>query len=131
MISIVKLLNGTEIVGEVVKEENEFITMSDPLTINYRYKNDFSPPIISLTRFSSFSSSKETTIKREHILAVFVPSENMVKYYNVSLKNIIENIDPAIDQELALAAGDDKDLSPESQAKLALIERHVTKATLN
>lgn len=131
MISIVKLVNGSELIGDLTKDEKDALSLSDALTINYRYKNDYSPPIISLTRFSSFSASKEVQLKPNHVISILEPTDSMIKYYHVSLKNIVEHIDPAIDQELATAAGDDKDLSPESQAKLALIERHVTKATLN
>lgn len=131
MISIVKLLNSSELIGDIVNDEKESITLNNPLVINYRYKNELSPPIISLLRYSSFTSTKDITLKKEHILTMLSPTDNMIRYYKTSLKNIVEHIDPAVDQELATAAGEESDLSPESQAKLALIERHVTKATLN
>lgn len=132
MIQIVKLVNGSEIVGDITKEDSNAITLSNPLSINYRYKNDLSPPIVSLTRFSPFTGDKEVIFKNEHVIARITPISSMISYYHTSLKNIIEHVDPSIDQELTAASTDpDEDLSPESQAKLALIERHVTKATLN
>lgn len=130
MVSIIKLVNGTEIIGEVILNDEKAVVLKDPLQINYRYKNDFSPPIISLQRYSPFAQPEEIHFKQEHIINVTPPVNNMIKYYNVSLKNIKENVDGDIDNELAAASGDD-DMSPESQAKLALIERQITKATLN
>jgi len=130
MVSIIKLVNGAEIIGEVIFNDDMKVTLKDPLQINYRYKNDFTPPTISLQRYSPFAKPEELIFKQEHILNVTPPVANMIKYYQVSLKNIKENVDGDVDQELAAASGND-DLSPESQAKLALIERQVTKATLN
>lgn len=131
MISIIKLINGIEVIGDIVSNENN-VVIKNPLQINYRYKNEFSPPVISLTRYSPFAETFEVSFKKENVLNILTPIVNMTRYYNTSLKNIEQHIDPSIDQELSAAAGEnDQDLSPESQAKLALIERHVTKATLN
>jgi len=132
MISIIKLVNGIEVIGDIISDESNIIIMKNPLQINYRYKNEFSPPVISLTRYSSFAETRDVLFKKENVMNTFTPIVNMIKYYNTSLKNIEQHIDPSVMQELNAAAGeDDQDLSPESQAKLALIERHVTKATLN
>lgn len=131
MLTIIKLVSGTEIIGEVAEETKGTLTVKNPLSINYKFKNELAPPIIALSRYVSFSFDEVVEFKKEHVVSAVKPIESMKKYYNVSLKNIREHIDPNIDQELAAAAGEEEDVSSESQAKLALIERHVTKATLN
>jgi hypothetical protein len=130
MISIVKLTTGAEIIGEVLEENRAVIVIDNPLQVNYRQRNEALPPTISLHRFIPFAGTNMVTLKQEHIISKVSPLHSMVKYYEATLKNIQESVDPNIDQEL-LAASGEEDLSPESQAKLAMIEKHITKPTVN
>lgn len=130
MLTIFKLINNAEVIGEVINETDELISIKNPLSINYRYKNDTSPPMIALSRYFAFSVEEVIDFKQKHVLSRSKPIGSMTGYYNITLKNIKEYIDPNVEQELVSAAGEES-LSSESQAKLALIERHVTKATLN
>ena len=130
MVSIIKLLNGTEIIGSILEENKQVIVIDNPLQINYTMKTPSSPPMIALQRYVPFSNKTIMSFKQEHIINKVEPLHNMVSYYNATLKGIQDHVDPAIDQELLSAVGDEE-LSPESQAKLAMIEKHITKATLN
>jgi len=130
MVSILKLVNGTEVIGNILEENKQALVIDNPLQINYVAKSPASPPVISLQRYIPFSNKTIITFKTEHIINKVEPLSNMISYYNSSLKGIQEHIDSAIDQELANASGEEE-LTPESQAKLAMIEKHITKATLN
>jgi hypothetical protein len=130
MVSIIKLTNGTEVIGSVLEENKQMLVIDNPLQINYITRSPADPPIISLHRYIPFSNKTIISFKQEHVLGKVEPLHNMVSYYNTSLKNIQLHIDPAIDNELA-SASDVKELSDESLARLAVVEKHVTKATLN
>lgn len=130
MISLIKLTDGTEIIGNVLEETKNEVVVDNPLQINYTIKNHANPPVISLQRFMPFSGTTISKFKQEHVISKVAPLSNMIKYYDTSLKGIQSHVDPALDQELAIASGDDS-LSLESEAKLAMLEKHATKATLN
>jgi len=130
MFLIIKLISNVEVIGNVLEENKSDILMDNPLQINYKQKSELHPPTISLQRYIPFSSTTHIKFKNDHILSKTTPLTSMIDYYNASLKNIQEHVDPSIDQELAVASGT-TELSSESQVKLAMIEKHITKATLN
>lgn len=130
MFSIIKLISNVEIMGSIIEENKNILVMDNPLQIIYKQKNELHPPVISLQRYIPFSGSTHLSFKQEHIMSKTAPLQSMIYYYSSSLKGIQEHVDPAIDQELAAASGEGE-LSAESKAKLAMIEKHITKATLN
>ena len=130
MIQIIKLSNGQDVIGDIVTSEDGALFVDEPLTIVYTQKSASSPPIIYLQRYMPFAKNTTAFIRYEHIVSVCYPIKSMEAYYKQSLKNIQLHVDPMLDQELAIASGEDE-MSDESKAKLAYVEKELTKPTLN
>lgn len=130
-VSIVKLVNGTEIVGDVLANDEQVVIVNDPLQINYRQKANSTLPSISLHRFNPFSNSTCMCFNNRDVLSVDSPLPGMVKYYDVSMKVIREEVDKMISDELFDAAASYSEMSEETKVKMAMMEKQVYKPTLN
>ena len=131
MIKLIKLVNGTEIIGIVVEQTKYTITVADVLQINYRHRNDMGPPSVALHRYNPFAGDKIFVFMGEHILNVNEPSEGLAKYYSAALKTIIETIDDTIEEELNYAARSFNDHTEEDLVREAVAEKMAYKPTLN
>lgn len=132
MIALIKLTNGTEIIGDVIKQDSEFITVKDPLQINYRQRLDMAPPTVSLHRFNPFASNTEHMFRDEHILNYSVPLPGLVKYYTATLGTIKDNVDSHVNNELVEAANSYlMEDSEEDEVKKAMYEMAQLKPLLN
>ena len=94
MISLLKLVNGTEVIGSIVGDDGYALVVDDPLTVCYLQKTAAAAPMIFLQRYSPLSASTSTFFKKEHIMNVMIPLKSMEKYYEQSLKNIALHVDP-------------------------------------
>lgn len=132
MVSIIRLVDGTEVVGSIVQEDQNTMMIKDPLQINYRQRPD-SLPAIYLHRYIPFSGTDTFEFKKTHILNQVKPLINLEKYYSAVLKTMQESIDEAVNQELASAAieAGDEELTEEEMIKIALMERKTLKIALN
>lgn len=130
MIQLIKLSNGQDVIGDIVASEENALFIDEPLTIMYVQKTPTSIPVIYLQRFMPFAKHSTTFIRNEHVVSVSHPLKSLEAYYKRSLKNIQLHVDPMLDQELSLASGEDE-MSEESKAKLALVEKEMTNPTLN
>lgn len=132
MVNLIKLTNGTEIVGKIVNETESSIKVNNPLQINYYQTPKQTMPMVALQRYMPFSAEEETTFKKEHVMAVTVPVKGMDEYYSKMLHNIKLNIDPSITADLqtasdTMAEGADE----ERDMYLAILERMALKRPLN
>lgn len=129
MVSLIRLIDGTEIVGEV-QEENDEMIVDNPMLINYKIRSDSHLPVISMLRFMPFAKNPNIKIKKTHILSSALPMNGLVKYYKSSIKSMKETeLDKSIDEEFANAANEE--LSEEMQIKMAMMEKATFKPPLN
>ena len=132
MIALIKLSNGTEIIGEIIDQDLKSLTIRDPLQINYRQRLDMAPPTVSLHRFNPFASNTEHMFRDEHILNYSVPLPGLVKYYTATLGTIKDNVDKHVDNELTEAASSYlMEDSEEDEIKKAMYEMAQLKPLLN
>jgi len=130
MISLIKLTNGTEIIGDIINQENETVTVRDPLQINYRQRMDMAPPTVFLHRFIPFAMNTDHTIRDDHVLSYSVPLPGLVVYYAATLNAIKTSVDTSVDNELQEAAkfyNEDE----EEEVKRAMFEKASRKPILN
>lgn len=130
MISIIRLIDGTEIVGSIVSQTKEHCEVKDPLQINYRQQGADSLPAVYMHRYVPFACANTYTFKQEHVINILTPLSNLEKYYNAVLKSIKNGLDDAMNKELAQAATDDEQ-SNDELVKLAMMEKKAFKATIN
>lgn len=130
MISIIKLIDGTEIIGKISSEDDINITVQDPMQIIQKYRADVTMPVISMHRFVPFAKEHVHTIKSNHVLVKTPPMNGLETYYSTLVKNMIEDrIDQSVDAEFRSAA--QEELTDEMKIKLAMMEKMSSKATLN
>jgi hypothetical protein len=130
-ILVLKLIDGTEIIGEVFVN-SEVLTVNNPLQVNYFIRNPALAPVLTLHRYMPMASQKEFQFMPMHVLSTAIPKRGMVEYYHSMLKDITENFDEFIDNELMEKAGiaNLEDPAHKDVAE-ALLERMVKKPLLN
>lgn len=135
MLVLIKLQNGTEVIGNVTEELKTKITIEDPLQINYRLVATQPMPTVSVSRYMPFSSDQTFTFDKKDLLHIAEPKYSMTKYYQHALNNYKEVIDETVDQELLYATGIDTDVQEGTgdiaDAYRALLERMNPKGPLN
>ena len=130
MIALIKLSNGTEIIGDIVGQDLKSLTIRDPLQINYRQRMDMAPPAVYLHRFVPFAFNTEHVLKYEQILSYSVPIPGLVNYYSATLNAIRNNVDKFVDEELTLAANSYAE-NEEEEIRRAMMEKAALKPVLN
>ena len=131
MLKLIKLVSGTELVGDIINMDQQTITVSDPLQINYRHRNDMGPPSVALHRYNPFAQDKIFLFLGDHVLNVNEPSPGLSRYYQAALKTISETIDDTIEEELFIAAKSFSDYTEEDLVREAIAEKMAYKPTLN
>lgn len=118
MISIVRLRDGTEVVGDVIDVNEQSIIITDPLQINYKITIMQPAPSMGLSRFMPFAGNPEFEIPISSITTMMKARDTMATYYQHALETYITDLDDRIDEELTRSA------MPETKADLytALLE---------
>jgi hypothetical protein len=129
MIAIIKFTNGVELIGNITKQDNNFVTVEDPLQINYRQRMDMAPPTVFLHRYNPFAKTTEHTFRDIHVLSYATPLDGLVKYYTTTLNSIKDEVDALVDNELMEAAASYSDEA--SDIERAMMEKEALKPILN
>lgn len=107
MVSLIKLKNGTEVVG-YIKKIDEKIVIEEPMQINYKTVDYTSVPVISFSRYCPFSSEELFTFDKEFVLHLTPVKKALEEYYTQSIAYYKEVIDKHIDEELYSAVEERK-----------------------
>lgn len=78
---VYRLLNGDEVMGSVVHENDNCAIVEDPFIIDYHYNVKSGRTNVTMTRYMPFSANNSIEIKREHITSDNRASEDAVDYY--------------------------------------------------
>lgn len=81
-VKYIKLLNGEELVAEVVKDDLRTIIKNPIRLVIVPSKADPKTPSVGLAPWAEFSDDKEITLDRNHILAIMTPIQEIVNQYN-------------------------------------------------
>lgn len=101
MITIIKLNTGIEVVGKLDYESNDFLVLSQPLQINYRYFVGPSPSV-SFVRYIMFGDSQNVTFQKQHIITKVNARESFKDVYVYHAKYYYDEHEKIIDAELDL-----------------------------
>jgi hypothetical protein len=104
-LSLVKLSNGTELLGDVDAQTEELkrkglVRIVDPLQINYKFVSFQPMPTMSISRYMPFASQTTFTFDIGDITHIVEPRASVVEYYLYALDNYRTTIDQHIDDEL-------------------------------
>ena len=81
-VKYIKLLNGEELVAEVVKDDLRTIIKNPIRLVIVPSKADPKTPSVGLAPWAEFSDDKEITLDKNHILAIMTPIQEIVNQYN-------------------------------------------------
>lgn len=103
-LALLKLHNGTELLGDVVECDDHKMQVRDPLQINYKFLTFQPMPAISISRYMPFAEDTLFAFCLDDVLHAVVPKQAVVDYYHYALRNYQENIDPMVESELVTAS---------------------------
>ncbi len=101
MITIIKLNNGLEIVGQKEYENNDVLVLNRPLQINYRYFVGPSPSI-SFVRYIMFGDSNTISFDKSHIITATSARKSFIDVYDEHASYYYGEHEKLIDSELQL-----------------------------
>ena len=135
MLALLKLQNGTEVIGNVREDQETKVVLEDPLQINYRVISTQPMPTVSVSRYMPFASDKIVTFEKKNLLHVVKPKQAMIEYYNHALNNYKVVIDKNIEEELIGATRSSQEYNEYeediSESYKALLEKLKFKCPLN
>jgi hypothetical protein len=103
VIHIIKFVDGTEILGSIIKQDSKTVTVKNPVQINY--KNIEQPiPSVSLTRFLQFAKDREPVLEKKMIIAMCEAMSAMESYYDIVVSRFEGEIDAIVEAELTKVA---------------------------
>lgn len=132
-IKLVKLANGTELLGKVVHQSKSGVTLEDPIQINYRNINSVMP-LVSVSRYLQFADTRTIHFEPKDYLHIVGIVKGMERFYTYSLTNFQKVVDKLVDRELANAVSDEELVSGEvdkNELYKALLEKITSDAPLN
>lgn len=100
---LLKLKNGSEIVGKVANNDYNGVELEDPFLINYRFVAGQPIPTISLSRYIPFAAQHHHFFARSEIMHESAPSAAFEAYYINSVEYCKEHVDKTVDDELTSA----------------------------
>jgi len=113
-LALLKLQNGTELIGDVVECNEQLMQVRDPLQINYKFLSFQPMPAISVSRYMPFAQDTLFEFGLDNIMHAVIPKQAVMDYYYYALKNYQENIDPMVEMELSSAS--DRPIKPKSSS---------------
>ena len=70
MISIIKLVDGTEVLGEIINDDEISLIVKEPLKVILSYARPGGFPIITMHRYSFFDDCERVIFKKAHVVTI-------------------------------------------------------------
>ena len=78
-----RLLNGQDVLGEVISETKDTITLKNPVRVMVvPSKTDPKDPSVGFAPYCEWSTDKEVEINAYHVLAKMTPVPEFINQYN-------------------------------------------------
>lgn len=106
MITILKLTNGIEVVGELQRESSHDVELKNPLQINYRYFVGHIPTV-SFVRYIMFAGSSTVVFDKMHVMNCVPARESFSKFYYSAVEQFSTDVEKMIDKELNSTPADE------------------------
>lgn len=89
-IKLVRLINGEEILCEVVSDVGFQVTVKNPLrVVVIPNKSTPNSPTVGLAPWAEFSDDEAFLLEKSHVLAIMNPVKEFVSQYNSTFSGII------------------------------------------
>lgn len=100
MITLLKLIDGTEVAGEVEEDTSNHVILKNPLQLNYRHTMSSTVPSVSFSRYMMFSGSDTISFDKYHIMSRVKARPEFEGFYHTSIAQIKSSLDPQISRDL-------------------------------
>lgn len=89
-IKLIKLLNGVDLMAEVTSQTDSIVRIKNPLRIVViPTKAPNANPTVGLAEWAEFSTDKEFTLDKAHVLVIMNPVKEFENQYNTVFGSII------------------------------------------
>ncbi len=88
-ISIIKLVNGETLIAEVTHEDEEHLSVIDPISVNMQLRNN-TPVLISTIWMPLTKAVNIFHIRQQNVILISPVDEDMQIYYNKCIDTIHE-----------------------------------------
>lgn len=127
MYKIVKLTNGTEIIGDVMLNDDDphLVAVDKPMQINYRVFQNVGFPSISLIRYSLLADNTPIVFSAKDIMNIIEPRQKFIDYYVATVDTAFKHYDEIVDDQLNLAIArhsSDSDAHADPESYRSLLE---------
>lgn len=105
MITLLKLINGVEVVGDAILNDDDMVVLRNPMVINYKF---YAGPIpsVTFTKYCMFTDDTDITFERSHIINQVKPRDLFEKFYLNTVDSYTKTLDDTIDSELSSLSED-------------------------
>jgi hypothetical protein len=123
-ISLIKLKNGIEVIGHIVKIDNS-ILLEDPMQVNYKSLQNSELPVISFSRYCPLSVEDIFQFDKEYVLHVTPVKKSIEKYYMQAVQEYKMFIEKYMDEEFTNA------LQPKESIQRELYKKFLEKVKID
>ena len=89
-LQIMKLINGHEILGDVINETDTHVTVKEPVrVVAIPSKTSPQNPTVGFAPWAEFSEQKEFTIHKAHVIVSMKPVQEFINQYNAMFGGIV------------------------------------------
>ena len=89
-IKLIRLLNGEELIAEVVLDTGLKLTVKNPIRIVVMPpKNNSQAPTVGFAPWMEFSEETEVTLDNSHVLCIMTPIKEFVTQYNSTFSGLV------------------------------------------
>ena len=89
-IKLIKLLNGQDIVAEVISQTNETVRIKNPVAVVVvPSRTDPKTPSVGLAPWAEFSEDKMMSINSFHVMCITTPVKEFINQYNTIFGGIV------------------------------------------
>ena len=89
-IKLLKLINGEELVSEIINDDGSTVKIKNPVRIIMMpSKADPKTPSVGLAPWAEFSEDKEIVLDKSHVLCMMKPIREFINQYNSIFGGIV------------------------------------------
>lgn len=103
MVIVLKLLNGETVMGLLALEDDHFITVQDPLVLEYRVDLKGYRSMV-LHRYNQFSIESTIAFKHSMIVSIYTADDDLSDYYYYTLDHCYKYRDDAMSNDIQRAS---------------------------
>lgn len=103
MVLVIKLINGETVIGLLALEDEDFISIQDPLILEYRVDTKGFRSMV-LHRYNQFSMESTISFKQNMVVSMYTADNDLTDYYYYTLDHCYKYRDEAMSHDIQRAS---------------------------